>query len=856
VRKKPGARLIITLAIVFCLAAYAAYLCINYYFYNEYTECLAEYKYENGSTFTPLEDSEKSIPKMVLAAENDILKLYTNTKTTEVAVYDKRSGVITWSNPPDRDKDTIASGRNRIALNSQFMVSYYDKTMTEATMYNYDFSVEREQYEIEKLENGIRYIYFLGDLTSPTGIVPPIIKIERLEQMVLSKLDEKDARSIRNNYMESKDHPGFLELTAGIIVSKVGLQKMNKFFEQAGYTTEDFDFDAALAAGGEVQERTTFTISLEYRLIDDRLEVTIPTKEVIETGSGKICGISLLSFFGAGGIDEEGYILVPNGSGSLIYFNNGKKTERYNQYIYGIDETVRSFTVVEETVKARMPVFGIKKDKSAVFCEITNGDTLANILANVSGNLNSYNYVYPYFTLRGSEKVSMFGVEGINADVPVLEKNLYKLDLKINYYFLDQENANYSGMANYYRNKLIDNGILSPKKDAGSIPFYLDVLGGVKRRESFLVVPYMGVYPMTKFNEAQLIVNEFQKNNIRDIRVNYLGWFNGGYYHDVAKTVKVDRVLGGRKGLGRLNELLSESGGRLYGDVAFQSISFESGNFNWRLESARYYSGFVVAYGRTNPATLRTSGMGYIEVLHDVLSPKYLVRHIDKFLNTFEKINIDNLSLRDLGDIISSDKHRTNIINRQEAKQIITHQLGKLNANCENLMINGGNAYTWAYASDLIGIPGGHNPYHIVDEEIPFYQMVIHGCIDYTSRPINLSGIYDKQDILLKILEYGVAPRFTLSYRDSSEIKYTGLNILYSTHYETWLQDAVEIYHKANEVLKHVAGSTITRHFILDSGVRKIVYDNGCVIYINRNSIPKNIGNITIPANGYALEGV
>jgi hypothetical protein len=517
VRKKPVTRLIITLAIVFCLAAYAAYLCINYYFYNEYAECLAEYGYESGSAFTPLEDSEKSIPKMVLAAENDILKLYTNTKTTEVAVYDKRSGEITYSNPPDRDKDTIASGRNKIALNSQFMVSYYDKTMTEATMYNYDFSVEREQYEIEKLENGIRYIYFLGDLTSPTGIVPPIINKERLEQMVLSKLDEKDARSIRNNYMESKDHPGFLELTAGIIVSKVGLQKMNKLFEQAGYTTEDFDFDAALASGGEVQERTTFTIPLEYRLIDDRLEVTIPTKEIIETGSGKICGISLLSFFGAGGTDEEGYILVPNGSGSLIYFNNGKKTERYNQYIYGIDETVRSFTVVEETVKARMPVFGIKKEKSAVFCEITGGDTLANINANVSGNLNSYNYVYPYFTLRGSEKVSMFGVEGINADVPVLEKSIYKLDLKINYYFLDQENANYSGMANYYRNKLIDDGILSIKKDAGSIPFYLDVLGGVKRRESFLGVPYMGVYPMTRFNEAQLIVNEFQKNNIREI---------------------------------------------------------------------------------------------------------------------------------------------------------------------------------------------------------------------------------------------------------------------------------------------------------------------------------------------------
>lgn len=855
-KKSKKIKLIIIAVIVLTVVGYAAYMSVNYFFYKDYEKYLTDYTYEEGKEFTELEDSDPKVDGMVLVAENDILKLYTNTTTTEVAVYDKRTGEITYSNPLDREDDALANGRNKVALNSQFMLTYYDSSMTQVTMYNYDYSVERSQFQMEKIENGIRYTYMCGNLDSPTGLVPVYITLERMQEKVVSKLTEKEAKSITKNYIESTTIPGFLELTKGAQSSKVGLGKMNKLFEKAGYTQEDYYADAAAAAGGSAPERTTFTIPLEYRLEGEKLIVNIPTDKIIETGSGLLGNIDLLSFFGAAGTNEEGYLFVPNGSGSLIYFNNGKRTDQYNQYVYGMDELAQSPTLVEETEKARLPLFGIKRTKSAILAEITSGDTLANIVAQVSGDTNSYNYAYASFVVRGSEKVSMFGVEGVSADLPTLEKNLYKLNITVDYSFLEEKAASYAGMANYYRNELIERGELVQKDLEDSLPFYLDIVGGVKMQQSFLGVPYLAEYPMTTFDEAGTIVDSFLENNISNLRVNYLGWFNGGYYHDATRKVKVDNKLGGKRDLEALNDKLTEAGAKLYGDVAFQKVSWDADDFNFKMESSLYYSGYTVTFGKVNPATLRQiSSLGYIENIYNVISPKYLVRYVDKFIKGADKVDISGISLRDLGDTLSSDKRRTNVIDRQEAKQIVLGQFAALDEAIDNLMVSGGNSYTFAYSEDLTNVPSGANPFYLVDEEVPFYQMVIHGSIDYTSGAINLSDSYNKDDIILRMIEFGTAPHFTLSYEESSEIKYSALNSLYSTHYETWLGDAVEIYQKTNDVLKNVVNSTITDHTILDSGIRKVSYDNGVVIYINYSGTDVTADNINIPALSYVMEG-
>jgi len=857
VKKTKKIKLFAIVAIVLALIGYVMFLCFYYFFYKGYEKYLTDYTFETSTEFVAMNDEDPKVNGMVLVAESEKLKLYTNPKTTEIAVYDKRTGETTYSNPVDRANDPIASGRNMTALNSQFVLTYYDSSMTEVSMYSYDYSVTREQFEIEGIKDGVRYTYLLGNLDSPTGLVPPFITEERLQEKIISQLSDRDARTFKNSYLPSKSLDGFLELTAGVKASKVGLQKMNKMLEEIGYTQADFDVDAQMAAGGELPERTTFTVVLEYRLKDDILEVKVPTDQMSATGTGKIANIALLSYFGAGSTSEEGYMLVPNGSGSLIKFNNGKKAERYNQYIYGMDPTLQSYIVVEDTENARMPIFGIKKENGAIFAEITNGDALANIIADISGKTNSYNYVYPSFTLRGTEKVSMFGAEGVAADLPTAEKDLYSLDITVEYAFLDKENASYSGMANYYKNKLIGRSVLTAKEEKGSIPFYLDIVGGIKREDSFLGVPYMSVYPMTSFEEAGQIVDVLDSNGVSNLKVNYLGWFNGGYYHDAVKDIKIERKLGGKKDWRKLYKKLEANGSKLFGDVAIQKISYEADNYNYKLENAQYYSGFTVSFGRVNPVTMRqTGGMGYVETNYNILSPKFLDRHVSKFINEMKRLDTSGVSLRDMGDLLSSDKRRTNVIDRQEAKQIVVGQLERMDAAIDSLMFQGGNAYVWAYADDLINIPGSHNPYYIVDEEIPFYQMVIHGYIDYASSAINLSDSYDKQEIILRMVEYGSSPHFTLSYNSSSEIKYSGMNSLYSTQYETWMADAVDIYEKTNEALQHVSGSTMVDHKIIDNGIKETTYDNGITIYINQNKKDVNVHGIEIPAMSYVVEGV
>jgi len=70
--------------------------------------------------------------------------------------------------------------------------------------------------------------------------------------------------------------------------------------------------------------RDHITIPVEYTLQEDFLEARIVTDEIVEGEDSFVASISLLPYFGAGSQDDEGYMLVPDGSGSLIFMNNGK----------------------------------------------------------------------------------------------------------------------------------------------------------------------------------------------------------------------------------------------------------------------------------------------------------------------------------------------------------------------------------------------------------------------------------------------------------------------------------------------------------------------------------------------------
>ena len=848
-RRKKRLIIIVVVALLVIISASALNIIFRYFKYDEYKKYEVKSKTEKGERFVAVNEDKPDVEGMVLVSENDNLKLYTNLETTEIAVYNKNDGSITYSNPQDRDTHT-GTGINASNLSSTLAVTYYNKAGNVATINNYDMSIKNGQFETESIKDGIRYIYTLADEDSIASIVPYYISEDGLNK-VMEKSSDYDARTVKGKY---KLENGTYVLYHCAKKSKVGMEKLNKIFEKAGYTEEDYAKDME---GHEEDESLSITIPLEYRLTDKGLEATVKAADIEEHGNVYISQIDVLQFFGAASNKAQGYILVPDGSGALINLNSGNQATAYNQAIYDIDPVAQNYVVIEETECARLPIFGIKADDNAIFARITAGDAIASVNADVAGKLNNYNYAYASFNVREKELLNMFGVQGSKSDIPVVEKSLYKIDLSVSYSFLTKDDASYSGMARTYRKQLIDEGILKETNQSESVPLYLDIIGGVEQKKHIMGIPYEGVCAMTTYDEASEIVDNLYDSDITNLRLNYQGWFNGGIYHDVADKIKLIGSVGSKSDLESLNKKLEDKGGKLFMDVAFQKVSHESKRFTSVLEASKYYSGYVVELGATDPSTVRqTSNLEwYDEMIYYMISPKFLNRYVDKFASKITKYDVSGINLTDLGSVLTSDKKRSELINRQQAENIVIGQYEKLAETKKNLMETGGNEYSLKYVSDIIDAPTSYSAYYIIDEQVPFYEMVIHGSISYSGEAFNLMDDDLDDDFVLNCIEYGIAPRFTLSYKDPSKMKYTSSADKYSVLYTTWLDKAKEMYGNINEALKDVDGSAMINHEKLDNGLIKVDYENGKTIYINKTSQDITVDGNTVKAKNYLKTG-
>ncbi|MGI6668848.1 MAG: DUF5696 domain-containing protein [Acetivibrionales bacterium] len=846
----------IACAVMIIVACIAAHIYFGYAKRVDLTPMKKVFAYAEGEEFKPVGKASDKAPGMTPAAENDSLALYIDENTAEIAVVDKKSGAVYFSNPKDRMQDDVANQANKDMLSSQIIIKYFDKHRKENIMNSYADSVAKGQFVISSIKNGVRVTYTMGELKTDADRLPRFITPERFQEKLLGKLDAESAKLVRKQYVESPEKQGFLELRQNAVKSRIILGQLMEVFEKAGYTEEDLAYDNEMSGGGSGgEERPSFTITVDYVLDGGDLVVTVPAGRIEENQSGKLAVLELLRYFGAAGTEDEGYMVVPSGSGALINLNNGKiSSDPYVQQVYALDPVVVSYYQTQIIEPVRMPVFGMKKNRNAWFAIIEDGDALASVRADISGRVNSYNYVYSYFTLRDDELLSMFGVTGSEADLPVVDNKMYDGNISVRYTFLGGEDANYSGMARFYQDYLARKNILRKISDDRRAPFYLDILGGVQKRVAFMGIPYRTTYAMTTFKEAGLIMDELEARGVGNIRMRFLGWFNDGYYHDVAKKVHIEGTLGGKSDLLSLDERLKNSGGALYPDVAFQKVSYTSSSFMPIFEASRYISGLTVTLAPYNRATLRMNTR-FREAVYHIQSPAALPRVIDRFTASFARTGLDSVSLRDLGDILASDKKRRRPVDREFAKNICISQISRINEVAGDMMISGGNVYSLAWADELVDVPVSSNNFYITDEEIPFYQMVIHGFIDYTGAPFNLDSGYDIETMKLKMLEYGFAPRFVLTYKDTSKLKNTSLEFMYSTHYKTWIDEAARIYNDTADVLAGLRKLRMAEHVKHKPGVCEMKYEDGTSLIVNYNDEAAEINGVVVEAGGYAVKG-
>lgn len=849
----------IALAVVLVIAAAVlGWYLIRYQFNDAYKQYITEpAAAAAGTEFTALEDASPAVEGYQLAAQNETLKLYADPATGFVAVHDLRTGETVYSNPPAADDDKVANKTNRGYLKSQLKVDYYNSNLSTGSYSSFADCVDYGELEVQSIPNGVRFIYTLGEKKT-VYYVPHILTDERYQELytqVDSSVQRLMTGQANSFYAQAED--GYWRVTEnGLKIPLKSLKKISDAFVELGMTEEEY-YEWQELAGVEIVETLGFTVALDWTLVGDAVECTVPPELIEERGGGMIYAIHLLPYMAAAGMDETGYMVVPNGSGSLINFNNGKQSNaQYSQYVYEMDLVDAEYTKTQNLQAVRLPLFAICREKSTVLATIEQGETFANITADVSGRNNAYNNVYAVFTIRGDEKLAMFGA-GETADMPIVESNYYFEPLTVRYTLLTDDYTGYNGVANYYRERLISQGVLTMKEEGGDVPFYYDVIGGVKETAHTLGVQHLRVKAMTTFEQAGQMAQYLNEQGVANQVMNFQGWMNGGYYHDVADKIKVLRQLGGKADLEALAETM-ENYGELYADVAFQNVTYISKRYRYTDESSRYYgAGYAVSFGEVNPTNLRrTASLGYSENLYDLLSPKFLPYYVGHFTSAIEDYDESiGISLRDLGYELHADKKRTEVINREEALMVVESQLEKLRETGRGLMITGGNDYALQGVSHILSAPLSSTEYFIVDETIPLYEMIVHGSVDYTGKAINTYVTDDMRQELLEMVEYGASTRYVFTWEDATEMKYTGLNKYYATTFDAWADEAVENYTFVNEALRHVSSAAMVEHVSLTETLKRVTYSNGVIIYINYGAEAAQADGLTVEPMNYLVMG-
>lgn len=812
-----------------------------------------EQKSETEQTLSPATadaNPEKvaNIKGMEMVAENEALVLFLNPTSTEIAVQDKKSGVIWYSNPQDREKDTIATGYNKDKLNVQFELTYYDPAGNTLKYDNYTHSVQNQQFEVKKVDGGMDIIYTLGEVKSDIDAIPKWISAERFQSLILDKLDDTGKKEILKRFRLDEDSQRYERRDSSL--KGVGLSKVNRIFKEVGYDEAQIAIDKA-AYGEDQGEVADIIVPLQYRLEGKQLRVSVPEKGIQYSETMKIQTLSLLPFFGASGVSDQGYSLVPDGSGSLIYFNNGKtNVAPYNATLYGMDKTFYKPMKNQKDEVARLPVFGMKYEDHAFLAIIDKGDAVASVEADVSGRLNQYNTVYPSFTLNSVEEVTLTN-GWRSSTVKKFQSEPFHSEIAVAYQCLGADQASYSGMAESYRNYLEEQQKLTRLEASSKLPFYVEFIGGIPKKKFFLGIPYHAYESLTTFEQAQKVLTEMQALGIDGIQLRYTGWFNGGIHHNLPNGVSVDSKLGGRKGLTELQSFAKSKDIGLYPDVSF-------------LESFPDAEGFKKAYAsRLITNKLATVYPFRISTLWEndevnpgyVLSPKVVPQIIGGFLEDYRRLNLPSLSLRDLGNELNSDFNREDVIHREEAKGVAIDQLKKLTTTAPNLLIEGGNAYATPFAKHIVNAPISNSRFNITDEAIPFFQMVYHGSIQYTGEAWNLGDDQDSSVIFLKALESGSSLHYTWFYADPSAIKMTEFDHFYSADYRRWINEAAELYQKLNDVVHDVQGQVIQKHEKLAEGVYQTTFEQGKRIIVNYNDAVVKVNGVTVEPKGYWVGG-
>lgn len=832
-------------------------------------------------------DIETKLETMELVYSDYGYDLYYHKETGEVAIVNQTTGQFLSTNPYD-----VATTGNKETekeeLLSQIIVNYVDNDK-EVSMNSYASAAQLSQIKMSKIRGGIRVEYTIGK-SSSKRTVPFLIEKDRFEELILKPIQESGdsvyEKFLSYYVLKDPDSPSVSQVEKNSMYQQIpatrtlgalyqlestvaDVERELKMFENAIEQYTEYDYDDVLydhertGYEGSTKIPAVFRMALEYYITEDGLEVRLPASGIrYDSSLYSLTSIDVLPYFGAYNQSQNGYVFLPDGSGTLVRFEDtdSSVSTTITSSLYGDDYSFYTQSIVPNMQAWLLPIYGMVENTEVVteemvvgddgnvtkvehtetksqgfFAIVTEGDSMMSLSTESGGLLNKYFSTHIIANPRPSDTYPLDGISVSNttATWTVEADKKYTGSYRIKYFMLWEDEATYVNMAKVYREYLVKNGALSNlESDSDNIELFLETFGSIETTERRFGVPVDVKKDLTSFENAKKMIDELGGYGITSLSIKYAGWANGGLDATAPTKVKVEKVLGGKDGLIDLVNYAKEKNVTIYPDFDFTYVSNYSmtDNFSVKKDTAKTVD--------DRSSVHRTYDPVYQAFLNDgklIISPNSILGFWKEIKEDFAGLGTGAISLATLGSELNSDHNDDDSLNRENSKERIEELLDEVKSDGYEILVDKGNAYTLQYADVILNVPLDSSNRYVASESVPFYGMVLHGYKEFAGEAINLAGDYTYN--ILKTIENGASPYFILSYQNANALKTSeDFSKYYSIRYDIWKEDLVETYQILDLVLSQVKNSKIDNHEFITSRRVLVTYDNGVTFDIDYSS--------------------
>lgn len=614
---------------------------------------------------------------------------------------------------------------------------------------------------------------------------------------------------------------------------------------------------------------------------DGKINFNVPYEEITGENISKIANIIIAPYMGASGgkvnyYNKEtekwdiakskeltpGYILVPDGSGSLIRFtrNNAAFTE-YEGDVYGEDPATDMYYYAElnDAVPVKnpsMPVFGVSHGdgtQAAFVAYADSGDEYMSIAVTPSSEAkNKFKYTHAYAKFKyNSEYFQVTNQAGDSYRKIQDEPN--KFDIDLTYQLLSGDGtdgtpaADYTGMAQVYREHLIEKGVLTEKTAEGSdIPIRLDFVMSDSKKGVFSTQPVV----VTTTDNVKSILNKLMKDGISNINSGLIGWQSGGETLAKPYSTSFSGNIGSEGDFEDLMAEFKEKGVDISFSREFTTINEDM--INYYGNAAKHMNTKYLLLDKTAilPKNVPVTEYGYATPNK---TAKWISELYDDLGSYSQSFTIDGAS----NVLVTNYENDGDSTTATEAIKLYQDTLAEISENDTKLNLVNPNQYLWQYTDRYLDSPVGTTQYVYETDTVPFLQMVLHGTMEVYAPYSNFS-FYSQKD-MLRMIDYNISPSFVLTQEPSYLLAATTSSDYYSTEFTQYEEIVKNIYSTVNEPLSQVIGYKWDSRTVVEDGLIANRYSkDGKVktIVINYSEDEMIIdGNTVAPLSAKVIEG-